>query len=47
VIRLPPYYPDLKPIEKIWGIGKTRIGAKKLLLSCEMFSNWKSRILPL
>ena len=30
VIRLPPYYPDLNPIEKIWGIMKTRIAAKKM-----------------
>jgi transposase len=30
VIRLPPYYPDLKPIEKIWGIVKTRIAAKNV-----------------
>jgi len=27
VIRLPPYHPDLNPIEKIWGIMKTRIAA--------------------
>ena len=47
VIRLPPYHPDLNPIEKIWSIVKTRIAAKMLLLSCEMFSNWQSRILPL
>ena len=30
VIRLPPYYPDLNPIEKIWGIVKTRIAAKSV-----------------
>jgi len=29
VIRLPPYHADLNPIEKIWGIMKTRIAAKK------------------
>ena len=27
-VRLPPYHPDLDPIEKIWGIVKTRIAAK-------------------
>jgi len=30
VIRLPPYYPDLNPIEKIWGFVKTRIAAKSV-----------------
>jgi len=30
VIRLPPYHPDLNPIEKIWGIVKTRIAAKNV-----------------
>jgi len=30
VIRLPPCYPDLNPIEKIWGIVKTRIAAKNV-----------------
>jgi hypothetical protein len=30
VIRLPPYHPDLHPIEKIWGIVKTRIAAKNV-----------------
>ena len=29
VIGLPLYRPDLSPIEKIWGIVKTRIAAKK------------------
>ena len=29
VIRLPPYHPVLNPIEKFWGIVKTRIAAKK------------------
>jgi hypothetical protein len=28
VIRLPPYHPDLNPIEKNWGIVKTRIAEK-------------------
>ena len=28
VIRLPPYHPDLNPIEKIWGNVKTGIAAK-------------------
>ena len=27
VLRLPPYHPDLNPIEQIWGIVKTRIAA--------------------
>jgi len=30
VIRLPPYHPDLNPIEQIWGIVKTRIAAKNV-----------------
>ena len=30
VIRLPPYHPDLNPIEKIWGIVKARIAAKNV-----------------
>jgi transposase len=30
VIRLPPYHPDLNPIEKIWGIVKSRIAAKNV-----------------
>ena len=30
VIRLPLYHPDLDPIEKIWGIVKTRIAAKNV-----------------
>ena len=30
VIRLPPYHPDLNPIEKICGIMKTRIAAKNV-----------------
>ena len=30
MIRLPPYHPDLKPIEKIWGIVKARIAAKNV-----------------
>jgi len=47
VIRLPPYHPDLNPIEKIWGIVKTRIAAKNVTFQCEMFSNWQSRILLL
>jgi len=45
--RLPPYHPDLNPIEKTWDVVKTRIAAKMLLLSCEMFSNWQSIILSL
>jgi len=30
VIRLPPYHPDLNPIEKIWGIVKTRVASKNV-----------------
>jgi transposase len=30
VIRLPPCHPDLNPIEKNWGIMKTRIPAKNV-----------------
>jgi len=30
VLRLPPYHPDLNPIEQIWGIVKTRIAAKNV-----------------
>jgi hypothetical protein len=30
VLRLPPYHPDLNPVEKIWGIVKTRIAAKNV-----------------
>jgi hypothetical protein len=30
VIRLPPYHPDLNPIEKIWGIVKTRIATENV-----------------
>jgi hypothetical protein len=30
VIRLPPYHPDLNPIERIWGIVKSRIAAKNV-----------------
>ena len=30
VIRLPLYRPDLNPIEKIWGVVKTRIAAKNV-----------------
>jgi hypothetical protein len=30
VIRLPPYHPDLNPIEKIWGIVKNRVAAKNV-----------------
>ena len=30
VIRLPPYHPDLNPIEKMWGIVKARIAAKNV-----------------
>ena len=28
VIRLPPYHPDLSPLQKIWGIVKTKTAAK-------------------
>jgi transposase len=31
VIRLPTHYPDVNPIEKIWGIAKTRIAAKNVI----------------
>jgi transposase len=47
VIRLPPFHPHLNPIKRIWGIMKTRIASKNVTLSCEIFSNWQSRILPL
>jgi len=30
VLRLPPYHPDLNPIEQIWGIVKTRTAAKNV-----------------
>ena len=30
VLRLPPYHPDLNPVEQIWGIVKTRIAAKNI-----------------
>jgi hypothetical protein len=30
VLRLPPYHPDLNPIEKIWGIVKASIAAKNV-----------------
>ena len=30
VLRPPPYHPDLNPVEKIWGIVKTRIAAKNV-----------------
>jgi len=30
VLRLPPYHPDLNPIEQIWGIVKTRIATKNV-----------------
>jgi hypothetical protein len=30
VVRLPPYHPDLNPIENIWGIVKSRIAAKNV-----------------
>jgi hypothetical protein len=30
VIRLPPYHPDLNPIEQIWGIVKNRVAAKNV-----------------
>jgi hypothetical protein len=32
VIRLPPYHPDLNPIEKIWCIVKTRLAATNVTL---------------
>jgi hypothetical protein len=48
VIRLPPYHPDLNPIEKNLGYREDHNSCKKkLLLSCEMLSNWQSTILPL
>ena len=47
VLRLPQFHPDLNPIEQIWGIVKTRIAAKNVTLSCNTFSNWQSKILPL
>jgi transposase len=47
VIRVPPYLPDLSAIEKIWGLVKSRIAAKMLHLSSEMFSNWQRGILLL
>jgi hypothetical protein len=30
VLRLPPYHPDLNPIEKMWAIVKNRIAAKNV-----------------
>jgi transposase len=30
MIRLPPYHPDLNPIEKIWGVVKNRVAAKNV-----------------
>jgi len=30
MLRLPPYHPDLNPIEQIWSIVKTRIAAKNI-----------------
>ena len=30
VLRLPPYHPDLNPIEQIWCTVKTRIAAKNV-----------------
>ena len=30
MIRLPPYHPDLNPIEKIWGIVKARKAAENV-----------------
>jgi hypothetical protein len=35
------------PIEQIWCTVKTRIAAKNVHLTCEMNSNWHSRILSL
>jgi hypothetical protein len=48
LIRLPPYHPDLNPIENNWGNVKTRIAAKNVTfhVSCEIFGSWQSRILP-
>ena len=44
VLRLPPYHPDLNPIEQIWGIVKTRIAAKNVTFKLQ---DVQSRILPL
>ena len=30
LLRLPPYHPDLNPMEQMWGIMKTRIAAKNV-----------------
>lgn len=30
VVRLPPYHPDLNPIEQIWGIVKSRVAVKNV-----------------
>jgi hypothetical protein len=30
LIRLPPYHPDLNPIDKMWGIVKTKIAAENV-----------------
>jgi len=30
VLRLPPYHPDINPIEEMWAIVKNRIAAKNV-----------------
>jgi len=37
VLRLPPYHPDLNPIEQICGIVKTRIAAKNVTFKLQDF----------
>lgn len=49
VLRLPPYHPELNPIEKIWGIVKNRVASRNVTfhindvekLAREEFSNVK------
>lgn len=35
VLRLPPYHPELNPIEKIWGIVKNRIAVRNVTYKME------------
>jgi len=35
MLRLPPYHPDLNPIQQIWGIVKTRIAAKNVVFKLQ------------
>jgi hypothetical protein len=35
MIRMPPFHPDLNPIENIWGIVKGRIAAKNVTFKLE------------